>query len=337
MTFLTRTLSALLIVVSAHVFAQTNLVTNLPKTEYGYPDFQGYWENLHQTPLQRPEELGDRQAYSEEEAFALIEQASASLRKRSLPLDPDREPPQEGRVTNQADDDFDDFPIDIAMINGEYRTSLIIDPPNGRIPHDIVNRAQTNEFYFYLEDNNLRFDGPEAAYGGERCLFPGPQLSMMYQRGLSPYTQIVQTKDYLMILGEYPYHARIIRIESDHPATGFAKWMGDSVGHWENQTLVIHTDKIRREQSFPPIFSTVNTQITERLSLGENGTLVYEYTVTDPELYLQSFTAQIPFTRMHNGQVIYEYACHEGNYSFVGSLAGARWEDAQSEIDNDAN
>ena len=72
MTFLTRTLSTLLIVVSAHVFAQTNLVTNLPKTEYGYPDFQGYWENLHQTPLQRPEKLGDRQAYSEEEAFALI-------------------------------------------------------------------------------------------------------------------------------------------------------------------------------------------------------------------------------------------------------------------------
>ena len=109
------------------------------------------------------------------------------------------------------------------------------------------------------------------------------------------------------------------------------------MGHWENQTLVIHTDKIRREQSFPPIFSTVKTQITERLSLGENGTLVYEYTVTDPELYLQSFTAQIPFTRMHNGQVIYEYACHEGNYSFVGSLAGARWEDAQSELNSDAN
>ena len=210
---------------------------------------------------------------------------------------------------------------------------MIIDPPNGRLPYVDVSDVPEDEFFFYITDNGIRFDGPEAAFGTERCLFPGPQLSMMYQRGLSPYAQIVQTEDYLMILGEYPYQARIIRIGGGHLSPGFSQWMGDSVAHWEDDTLIIHTKNIRWEQSFRPIHSTVRTEVVEKLSGAENDVLLYEYTVTDPSLYKQPFTVQIPFTRMAPGQVLYEYACHEGNYSFAGSLAGARRQDVQSELD----
>ena len=328
-------LGALFAVVTSSVVAQSAPVAQYPVTEYGYPDFQGFWQNLHQTPLQRPVELGEKQAYSEGEAIALVEQARVSLQKKEAALDPNRGAPQEGRVTNQADDDFDELPIDIAVVNGEYRTSLIVDPPNGRIPN-LDSGLPADEFFSYIRRNNLRFDGPEAAYGTERCLIPGPQLSMMFQRGLSPYAQIVQTRDYLVILGEYPYQARIVRIEGEYPTPNFAQWMGDSVARWEGETLVIHTEKIRREQSFPPIYSTESTEIVERLSLAEKNVILYEYTVTDPSLYEQPFTAQIPFTRMAPGQVLYEYACHEGNYSFVGSLAGARREDIQNEIGKDS-
>ena len=323
-------------VASIAVFAQTNDSTIVPRTEYGFPDFQGYWQNLHQTPLERPVELGTKRAYSEEEAQALLEQARKNLVNKDAPLDPNRGAPVERRVTNQADDDFDEFPIDVAVVNGEYRTSLIVDPPDGRIPY-VDEDFPDEEFWFYIRNNDLRFDGPEAAYGTERCLFPGPQLSMMFQRGLSPYAQIVQTRDNLMILGEYPYHARIIKIGGEHSSSNYAKWMGDSVAHWEDDTLVIHTEKIRREQSFPPIFSTEKTEIVERLSFADNNTILYEYTVTDSDLYKQSFTAQIPFTRSAPGRALYEYACHEGNYSFVGSLAGARREDVDNEFRDSSN
>jgi len=325
----------MLISFSASVSAQTDLSAPLPITEYGYPDFQGYWQNLHQTPLQRPVELGEKRAYSEEEAQALIQQARENLQKKEAPRDPDRGAPREARVTNQADDDFDEFPIDIAKVNDEYRTSLIVDPPDGRIPYVDISDVPEDEFFYHIVNKEIWFDGPEAAFGAERCLFPGPQLSMMYQRGLSPYAQIVQTKDYLMILGEYPYQARIIRIGGKHPTPDFPQWMGDSIARWEGDTLVIHTEKVRWEQSFRPIHNTVRTEIVERLSLAENDVILYEYTVTDPSLYKQPFTVQIPFTRMKPGEILYEYACHEGNYSFSGSLAGARREDVQREFDGD--
>ena len=296
------------------------------RTPEGLPDFQGYWNNLHQTPLQRPSALGEKKSYTKEEALALIERAQHGLQERESPLDPDRSAPELGsRVTNKADDDFDDFPIDIAQINGEYRTSLVIDPPNGRLP--IKDGSEINDFFNSVLRSGQLMAGPEMAWAAERCLIAGPQLSLMFQRGLSPYAQIVQTKDYLVILGEYPYDARIIRIDGEHPGNGFAKWMGDSIAHWEDDTLVVHTNNFRDEQSFPPILSTDRFEVVERFALTTENEFLYSYTVTDPNVYTQPFTAEIPFKRMALGEVLYEYACHEGNYSFANSLRGARMED----------
>jgi len=298
-----------------------------PRTPAGRPDFQGYWNNLHQTPLQRSAALGEKQSYTEEEAFALVERAQQELQQRDSPLDPDRRPPESGsRVTNQADDDFDDFPIAIARVNGEYRTSLIIDPADGRIP--LKDASAINDFFYSVSRSGQLMAGPEMAWAAERCLIAGPQLSMMFQRGLSPYAQIVQTEDYLVILGEYPYDARIILIGGEHPDQQYAKWMGDSIAHWEEDTLVVHTNNFRDEQSFPPIFSTDRFEVEERFSLTEQNEILYSYTVTDPNVYTGPFVAEIPFKRMAPGEVLYEYACHEGNYSFANSLRGARMEDS---------
>lgn len=337
MSLLLRTIAALLALVSSSAFSQNTSVTSLPRTEYGHPNFQGYWQNLHQTPLERPVELGEKQSYTGQEVSVLIEQANAKLDMKYEALDPERGAPQEGMVTQQADDNYDDVKIDVAVVNGEYRTSFLVDPPDGRIPYIEYPPPPGLEFLFTLMASGRMYDGPEAAWPTERCLIAGPLLSMMFQRGLSPFAQIVQTKDYLMILGEYPYDARIIRIDGEHLAQGFPKWMGDSIAHWEDDTLVIHTEKIRPEQSFDPLYSTERTEIVERLTLAEDNTILYEFTVTDPDLYRQPFTAQIPFIRMPSGQVLYEYACHEGNYSFASTLRGARVAERQNELEQGAN
>ncbi|MDD9888821.1 MAG: hypothetical protein OXU30_00590 [Gammaproteobacteria bacterium] len=322
---LTMRFSMPAILLLAYLLTVTSVVSgqDIRRTEHGFPDFQGYWNNLHQTPLQRPVHLGNKQTYSAEEALQLVELEQQAMEERVSPLDPDRAPPEVGsRITNQADDDFDEFPIGIARVNGEYRTSLVIDPPDGRIP--LKEESERDDFFTMLVASGRYLDGPEFGWAAERCLIAGPQLSMMFQRGLSPYAQIVQTEDYLMILGEYPYDARIIRINGSHPEFTYPKWMGDSIAHWEDDTLVIHTNKFRDEHSYPPILSSESFEVEERLSLTPAGEILYRYTVTDPALYTQPFTAEIPFTRMEAGRVLYEYACHEGNYSWEGSLRGAR-------------
>ena len=327
---LTKKIPPLLCLLSILLCYSKTFAQEIPRTPDGRPDFQGNWNNLHQTPLQRPASLGDKQSYTAEEADALVNQAEQGITERASPLNPDRLPPAAGsRVTNQADDDFDEFPIGIARINGEYRTSLVIDPQNGRIP--LREESKRQDFFSTLLASGRYLDGPEFGWAAERCLIAGPQLSLMFQRGLSPYAQIVQTRNYLMILGEYPYDARIIRIDSEHPVNGFPKWMGDSIAHWEGDTLVIHTNKFRAEHSYPPILSTDLFEVEERLSLTANDKILYQYTVTDPNLYTQAFTAEVPFTRMEAGRVLYEYACHEGNYSWANSLRGARIEERNIE------
>jgi len=126
---LTKKIPSLLCLLSIVLCCSKIFAQEIPRTPDGRPDFQGNWNNLHQTPLQRPASLGDKQSYTAEEADALVNQAEQGITERASPLNPDRLPPAAGsRVTNHADDDFDEFPIGIARINGEYRTSLVIDP-----------------------------------------------------------------------------------------------------------------------------------------------------------------------------------------------------------------
>ncbi len=290
-------------------------------TEYGYPDLQGIWGQLTFTPFERPRDLGTKQFYTEEEAQEEIQNAIDFDLKRKTPSDPNRgAPPVGSRITNQADFNFaPELPHDIATVDGEYRTSLIVRPENGRIPY----RDSVSDFYDkFRKAGKGDFDGPEIRPVAERCLALGAQIPHMVPSGR--YTQIVQTKDHVMIFTENDGKPRIIRLNSEHRDTHGGKWLGDSIGHYEGDTLVVHTQGFRPEQSNRFIKSSENLEVTERFRLENDDKLIYTYTASDELVFEDSFTAQIPMSRIDKDSRLFEYACHEGNYSLSGVLAGAR-------------
>lgn len=306
------------------------------KTEYGYPDLQGNWTNPYQTPLRRPAGLGTKRAYTEQEAAVLVERALALDVARTAPLDPNRAAPASGGLINQqADGNFEIMPTEIARVNGEFRTSLIIDPDDGQMPllpnaTDIFDRWRAQGFG--------NFDGPEIRTPLDRCLNPGAQLPLLIifggpgggnPAGDNPVRniQIVQNRDYVVILSEYFSLVRIIRLNSEHLSRQGNKWMGDSIGHYAGNSLIIHTDNFRPEQSTTFIKSSNQLEITETITVTAKDELLYSYTLSDPQIYRQPFTAEIPLRRMPPEHRLYEYACHEGNYSMTSMLRAARMEE----------
>ncbi len=304
------------------------------QTEHGYPDLQGYWTNPTQTPLQRPSHLGDLRSYTPAQARAL-EQAARDLEAaRKQPSDPNRPAPQAGQAIGpQADQNFELRPIDVANVNGEYRTSLIVDPPDGRLPL----RPGFRDFYQRWRDLGFGpYDGPEIRPGQERCLNSAGQLPLLYTfeatnaiDGDNPVRniQIVQTENYVLILSEYFSAVRIIRLAENHIDALGPRWLGDSIARYDGDHLVIHSTHFRPEQSNFFIRSSAALEITERyIPVGEDE-LLFRYTITDPAVYTQSVSAEIPLRRMADGQRLYEYACHEGNYSLPSILRAARMDE----------
>lgn len=316
----TTLLSALLLTLTASALAQP---ADIPRTPDGKPDFQGVWTNETQTPLERPEALGDKRAYTPEEAAELVMNTAARIEREAAPIDPDRAPPEKGApIGLEADWKFPD--TNVVTVNGEARTSLIIDPPNGRLPPPPEGGPRDWRSQMLARPGVAEFDGPELRTVGERCLLSvvspagPPMVPMTYN---SNY-RIVQTPDYLMIMTEMVNDVRIIRIDDDPLPAGMVRWMGDSVGHWEGDTLVVTTDKIHPQQSFR---GSTGAQITtEWFSLESPHQINYRVTVNDPEGFSQSWTAEVPLRALPAGTMLYEYACHEGNYSIIGALGGAR-------------
>ncbi len=300
--------------------------TALPRTPEGRPDFQGVWTNATQTPLERPEALGDKRAYTAEEAEQKRQEAAERFARDSAPLDPGRAAPEKGApIGLEADWRFPD--VTVVTVEGEARTSLIIDPPNGRIPAAHGGVQQDWRSRILAQEGVNEFDGPELRTVGERCLLSvlstaGPPMTPMIYN--SNY-QIVQTPQYLMIMAEMVNDVRIIRIGDSPLPEGMVRWMGDSVGHWEGDTLVVTTDKIHPQQSFRG--STGSLTTTEWFWRESAEQINYRVTVTDPEAYTQPWTAEIPLRALPAGSKLYEYACHEGNLSVSGSLGGARRQD----------
>ena len=293
-----------------------------PRTEYGVPDLQGLWEKRFATPVERPASLGNKRAYTEEEAEEFQQRAIERRIAREAPVDPNRGPPPVGGdIEFRTDTNFlPDLPVDVAVINGELRTSLIIEPENGRFPL----RDESVEFrtrYFELMNNN--FDGPESRPPGERCLHLGPPLPTMTNSD-GTHIQIVQNADYVVILSEEAIQVRIIRMNKSHPEIPIQKWMGDSIGYWEGETLVIHTNSFRPEHSISQIASSEIFEVTERITAISADELLYTYRIVDPETYTEPVVAELPFNRMPAEHQLYESACHEGNRAVVDILAGAR-------------
>jgi hypothetical protein len=312
----------LLTVVSAALLAAPAFAGDyqVPRLPDGTPDLQGVWTNATATPMERAPELGDRRAFTEQEAAAISKAAIAAVEADAAPSDPNKKIEAISSLPPVGNYNlfWTDRGMSVANINGEWRTSMIIEPSNGRIP------ALTAEGQQHMAARAARNpnDGPEGRALGERCLLSfgslggPPMLPTMY----NSYYQIVQSPGYVMILAEMVHDARIIRIQDHHLPDGIKKWMGDSIGHWEGDTLVIETRNFRPEQSFRG--SSENAVVTERLTRVAKDKIIYHFTFDDPTTFTSSFTGELPFVPVDAN--IYEYACHEGNYALPGILSGAR-------------
>ena len=322
-------LSAGLLSVSVHAQPQDDNTYTVPRTAYGAPDLQGVWRNATVTPLTRPRELGEQQAYTREEAFQLERAAQMAVEQDNEPLDPNRPPPpaQDLPPVGNYDLFWTDRGMFMPTIDGEYRTSIIIDLPDGQMP------GYTDEFLAQRarerETGPDPFDGPEGRGVGERCLLSfgsnsgPPMLPVMYNNNY----QIVQTEDYVMILAEMIHDARIIRID-DEPMPHMQKWMGDSVAHWEDDTLVVTTTGYHPQHT---VFgASENLTVTERFERVSSSEIVYTFTVEDPTVFSQPWTGELMFNAKSADEPMYEYACHEGNYALPGVLAGARRAEAEA-------
>lgn len=300
-----------------------------PRTADGVPDLQGMWTSNTITPLSRPAEFGDKLVLSREEAMQLEQNVADYTAERDLPSDPDREAPVKGRI--ELADSYNNFWFDdgtlVAEYNGEYRSSLIVDPANGRIPDYTPEAEQRIAAARRERESRGAFDGPETRPLAERCLLSfsssggPPMLPILYNN----HYQIVQSPGYVMILVEMVHDVRIIRIDNDGLPDAHQPWLGDSVGHWEGDTLVVETGNFNPNQRFRN--SSDQFRVIEEFTRVAEGRINYKFTVEDPATFVQPWSAEIPINL--TDERLYEYACHEGNYSLPGVLAGARLDESQ--------
>jgi hypothetical protein len=301
-------------------------VWTVPKTADGVPDLQGMWTNNTITPLERPPRFADKAFLSEAEQAELEREIADYAAEQDLPSDPNRPPPIKDRIDSA--DSYNNFWFDsgtlVAIYNGERRTSLIVDPADGRIP--VQTEAALAKAQLAAEQReNAPFDGPESRPLAERCLLSfgsssgPPMLPIAYNN----HYQIVQSPGYVMILVEMVHDVRVIRIDADPLPAVMKPWLGDSIGRWEGDTLVVETSNVNPKQNFRN--SSENFQVTERFSRVGPDTINYSFTINDPEAFTSPWTAEIPMHRTDDR--MYEYACHEGNYALPGVLAGARVEE----------
>ena len=210
-----------------------------------------------------------------------------------------------------------------SQLTADRRTSLIIDPPDGRIPFSAATRARMAERA--ARTNAGVFDDPEDLSLVDRCILGfnsgPPMISSTYNNNL----QIVQTPGYVMIFNEMVHNARIIPTDG-RPHGTLPQWTGDSRGRWEGDTLVVETLNFRRETSLQG--STAKTTVVERLTRVDAKTIDYRFTISDPDAYTKPWTAVMPL-RVIDG-LLFEYACHEANYGMEGVLRGARFREREA-------
>lgn len=268
----------------------------------------GLWSNAVVTPLERPADLADK-------AFLTEEEAREYQAKRVEEINRDTRP--------------DDAEADILLAYNDFwwdsgttgvrtlRTSLIVDPPDGRLP-ELTDQAKQR----IAAQPPPSADGPETQGLSTRCIYYGTAGPPMLPGAYNNHYQLVQTDDHVLIVNEMVHETRIIPLDGrPFPPDDVRQWRGSSRGHWEDDTLVVETRNRRPETSIRG--SSENMRLTERFTRVADDILLYEFTVNDPDAFTRPWTAQITSLRVED-ELMYEYACHEGNKSMYGILAGAR-------------
>ena len=293
-----------------------------PRTPDGQPDLSGVWDFRTVTPLERPAELGDQAFFTAEEAAAFAER-----RVRESNVDLNRATTTTAReVVNGTRESVDlaaaynNFWYDRGTTAvGTGRTSLVVDPPDGRIPM-LTPEAQAR-VAARVERSRRITEGPEDRPLGERCIVrpnAGPPLT---PAGYNNNVQIFQTPGHVVLFAEQIHDARVVPTDGrPHLPQRLRQWMGDSRGRWEGETFVVETTNFNDRKYFRGAGG--NMHLVERFTRLDADTLLYEFTVSDPQSFTRPWTAQLPMKR--NPDPIYEYACHEGNYGMEGTLTGAR-------------
>ena len=315
-------------------FPQSESPYLAPVTEFGHPNLQGVWTDQSMTPLERPNSLGLKSTYTSQEISDLEQARRASMERAQEPLSADRSPPPiGGTITQQSDVNFNGLVTKFVPVLGEYLTSRIVQPKDGRLPY--LNENPQDIFARRANSGFTRFDGPENRPANERCLGVPGQLPLIVQLPLDgPWRniQIVQNKNYVMIYGEYHTSPRIVRLNSQHFKPAFAKFFGDSVGFWEDGTLVVHTTSFRPDQSNRRLRSSERLKVIERYTPVSDSEIVLEFEITDPQIYSETIKSRLTLQRMASGQRLYESGCHEGNYSLPSILAGARRQEVEGRL-----
>ena len=295
------------------------------RTADGRPDLQGVWDYRSITPLERPDEFAEKDRLTDEDEAALV--------ARALDRQIDR-PPAPGDVGA-----YNQFWIDRGLnVNENRRTSLIVDPPDGRLPalapYAIHQQGSLladlpGELPVRYRSGGIGADGPEDRGIAERCIVGFNTGPPVRPGGYNNNIQLFQTSDYVVILNEMVHDVRIIPLDGRaHLPGALRQWMGDSRGRWEGDTLVVETTNFTdKTASYGPDGMTgygtgLNLHLVERFSRTADDVLLYEYTVNDPATFTRPFTVAL---HMRRGEApIFEYACHEGNYGLLAILAGAR-------------
>ena len=294
-----------------------------PRTPHGHPDISGVWDFRTVTPLERPEEFADQAFLSEEEVAAY-----AAERVQASNADRDREA-RKLETTDRGQVNGTRESRDLALAYNDFwwdrgdsvvetrRTSLVVDPPNGRVP--VLTPEAEARAAERLRINQRPSWGPEDRPLGERCITGFNSGPPMLPAAYNMNVQIFQTTDHVVILNEMVHNARIVPLDGSGHGT-VPMWTGVSRGHWDGDTLVVETKNFLRETSFRN--SSENLHLVERFRRMSDDVLLYSFTVTDPTTWTQPWSVELP---MRSSDLpMFEYACHEGNYGMDGTLTGAR-------------
>jgi hypothetical protein len=310
-------LSALLFLLLTSVHAEDGPWT-VPRTSWGDPDLQGHWTNHTLLTLERPKELGDKAFFTPQEWKAYIEkQAKADTTTFG--------------ASYTAHYNLDDYGLGDSQskLVENLRTSIITDPPNGHLP-PLTPAAQARRETFLAWHEKHQFDSAKTRSLAERCIVWVNEGPPMLPRGYNNHYQIIQAKGYVVILLEMIHDARVIPLDGrPHISPKIRKWLGDSRGHWEGDTLVVETtnfdSRLHQHSAYDYSGVTEQLKVIERFKRTGPNRIDYSFTVSDPGTWTQPWSGESPWESTQGP--MFEYACHEGNYGLANTLSGMRAEE----------